>query len=99
MMADAQIALSALRAIGWSLWDPIGLGAGDGPGQGVPADEYDEYLLHVAGLIRQAVTDDSCIAYLVEIEAEHMALGLRPSTQERAAATVRAMRGLPGLIR
>ena len=40
-MADIPfIALSRLREIGWSAWDPIGLADSD-----CPRDEYDAYLL------------------------------------------------------
>ena len=38
--------LSRLREIGWSKWDPIGVG---GPEHDWPSDEYDTYLLQAAG--------------------------------------------------
>ncbi|PWR24088.1 hypothetical protein DKG75_03135 [Zavarzinia compransoris] len=86
MPKPTTIALSRLRDIGWSLWDPIGLHRCDGA-----ADEYDGYLMHVAGLLRRGVGKEACMEYLVHIEARHMGLGISENTFQRAKATVQAL--------
>jgi hypothetical protein len=45
--------------------------------------EYDGYLIRAAGMLRRGEEDAVVIAYLVNIESDHMGLGLRP-TIERA---------------
>lgn len=84
--------MDALRAIGWSLWDPIGLGtAGAAPESGV--DEYDSYLHQVAGMLRHGEAAEAATEFLMQIEAEHMAMGEQPDARERAEATVAAIAG------
>jgi len=78
MSARSKIQLSRLRDIGWSLWDPIGLQISERSWKDNPAaDEYDGYLLNVAGLLRRGGTEAKCADYLVRIEAEHMGMGTR----------------------
>jgi hypothetical protein len=50
-------------------WDPIGV-------TGVPeaADEYDNYVRHVAGLLREGASAEAVTAYLWGIETQHMCL-------------------------
>jgi hypothetical protein len=82
--------LSRLRDIGWANWDPIGLLAKGEPWDHQPfADEYNRYLLRVASGLRRSWSATEAVEYLVEIESEHMGLGVRPSTRARAQATVR----------
>ncbi len=90
-----KIRLSHLRNIGWSLWDPIGL---MGPGQKWDdddcqafADEYDSYLLQAAGQLRKGTPEAEVAAYLTDIEAERMGLGLRPDALTRANSVVAAI--------
>lgn len=73
--------LSSLREIGWSKWDPIGVG---GPDDGWPADEYDAYLLQAAGQLWHGRSDQEVADYLVEIETEHMGLSTLSGTGARA---------------
>lgn len=88
MTGHPKIHLSRLRAIGWSHWDPIGLRGVEG---GID-DEYDTYLLKAAGMIHRGETDAAAVEYLVWAENEHMGLGVRDDTRNRARATINAMR-------
>lgn len=94
-MADqAKIKLSRLREIGWSYWDPIGLKAisdGDWQDGGSCADEYDGYLIQVAGRLRRGDPPADIIAYLEDIEIGHMGLNRNITTRSRAEATVNAI--------
>ncbi len=93
MAEIAKTRLSRLRDVGWSVWDPIGLCRPGTSWQDDPgADEYDGYLLKVAGMLAQVASDSACVDYLVWVETEHMGLGERPDTRERAGETVRAIR-------
>jgi hypothetical protein len=56
------------------------------------ADEYDGYLLKVAGMVRRNEGDDAAAQYLVWAESEHMGMGVGATTQSRAGATVAAIR-------
>ncbi|WP_028958117.1 hypothetical protein [Sulfitobacter sp. 20_GPM-1509m] len=94
-----RIKLSKLRDIGWTLWDPIGLLSAQGvfhgkwneqANQGI-ADEYDGYLISAASQLRSGEPLLQVIEYLVQVESEHMALGIGPTTRERAVAVVTAI--------
>lgn len=93
-----RIKLSKLRDIGWSLWDPIGLldpesptGRWDDEANLSFADEYDSYLIAVASQLRRGTSRDEVVAFLVEIETRHMAMGDSPSARPRAEAVVEAI--------
>lgn len=89
MTSYPKIKLSRLRDIGWSLWDPIGLGS---PGEGWPescADEYDGYLLNVSGLLCAGKSREDASRYLIQIASEHM--GLSHVDEQAAIATVNAI--------
>ena len=97
MKPRPKIRLSRLRDIGWTLWDPIGLMPShlkwDDEGNLSFADEYDSYLIYVAGQIRRGVIDSEVTNYLIKIETEHMGLpdgGIR--TRKRAESVVAAIR-------
>lgn len=93
MSSSAPVKLSVLRDIGWREWDPIGLADPRGAWKGLScADEYDTYLIAVAGRLQKGATDTSLVAYLVQIETEHMGLDPRADTAARAIATVAAFR-------
>ena len=93
MVTRAKIRLSRLRDIGWRCWDPIALGGPDGDWtDSAAADEYDGYLLQVARMVRQNEGDDAAAQHLVWAESEHMGLGMRADTLERARATIAAIR-------
>jgi hypothetical protein len=86
------VKLSILRDIGWTEWDPIGLRDVDGGWEGSnAADEYDDYLLHVAVRLQRGEPDVDLIDYLVDVETEHMGLSLNPTTRPRAESAVRAI--------
>lgn len=93
------IKLSKLRDIAWDHWDPIGLLAEGGyhTGQWTDeanqriADEYDHYMKTAAVLLRDGATAAQVVDYLVQIEAEHMGLGVAPTTLARAEAVVAAI--------
>ena len=73
-----KIEIEELRKIGWSHWDPIGLKNPAGA-----HDEYDNYLLHVAGLLENGHSESEAVEYLVEIATNYMGLG----AANRVAAT------------
>lgn len=85
--------LSALRDIGWDRWDPIRLNGSEGGWRrNDAADEYDRYLLRVAGSLQRGEPDVALVDYLVSIETGHMGLVNSPTTRTRAEATVAAIR-------
>jgi hypothetical protein len=93
MSSRPPVKLSALRDIGWREWDPIGLSNIEGGWEGSSAaDEYDNYLLHLAARLQNGDADGPLVDYLVHIETEHMGLTPNASARPRAAATVAAMR-------
>jgi hypothetical protein len=92
MVSTLKIELFQLRRIGWSEWDPIGLQEIDPHWRSDGGeDEYDSYLLHVAGLIRNGRSEAEAVEYLVGLETKHMEMGLSATTHSRAVATVRAI--------
>jgi len=90
MTSEPTFQLSCLREIGWSKWDPIGVG---GPDHGWPADEYDTYLLQAAGQLWNGKSDEEVADYLVGIETENMGLTAVPGIRLRALEVAKAMRG------
>jgi hypothetical protein len=73
--------LDILRDIGWKYWDPIGV---VGPDVGWPADEYDTYLMSIAGAMWNGRSQQEAADYLVKIEIEYMGLEPFDGMQERA---------------
>jgi hypothetical protein len=65
MTKHPKIRLSRFRDIGWRHWDPIGLSVLDGDWKrNAAADEYDSYLLIVAGIVRRNEGDEAAAHYL-----------------------------------
>jgi hypothetical protein len=92
MNTKPPIKLSRLRDIGWREWDPIGLlAAGEAWDQKPFADEYDAYLLRVAGDLRRGGALQEAVACLLSIERGHIGLGFRPGQEVRAEATAHAI--------
>ena len=94
MTRRLPINLSALRDIGWTHWDPIGIAQlVDRFDEGC-ADEYDTYLLRVVGMVRNGKSDDEAIAYLEWVASDYMGLGpaLTSERPASASATVQAIR-------
>jgi hypothetical protein len=83
-MTRPVVKLSALREIGWTSWDPIGLRALDSEW---PADEYDSYLLVGFDMIQSGKSVDEVTAYLIEMASVNMGL----SKVDGAAARTTAM--------
>lgn len=82
--------LAALRAIGFGLWDPIGLNVDREVWSGSPfEDEYDRYLLEVAARFLAGATAGHLATYLCDSESVHMGLGINDTTASRASAAVR----------
>ena len=90
-----KLKLSRLRDIGWSIWDPIGLMGSksnwDDEDCQSFADEYDNYLMQAAGQLLRGVADSQVVEYLVQIESEHMGLGVRTGSRARAEQVVAAI--------
>ena len=84
MARHSKIKLEPLREIGWRDWNPIGAG--------LPADEYDTYLLNAAGQIVNDRSDDAVADYLVSVEIEQMGLDPAPGVRERALVVASAIR-------
>lgn len=89
MTVRPKFKLSVLRDIGWSKWDPIGVG---GPDHGWPADEYDDYLLNAAGQLWDGRSDEEVAGYLVKMETENMGLDTFPGIRLRALEVASTMR-------
>jgi hypothetical protein len=81
MTDHAKIRLSRLREIGWSVWDPIGL-SDMGAAEDAP-DEYDGYLLKVAGMLRRGEPVENAVLYLVWAETVNMGLAETSQTRKR----------------
>ena len=93
MSWSASLKLSVLRDIGWEHWDPIRLNGSEGRWRrNNAADEYDRYLVRVAGRLQSGDPDDVLVDYLVGIETRHMGLADNPAARSRARATVAAIR-------
>ena len=84
MSSRPNFKLSRLREIGWSQWDPIGLG-------GTPDDEYDSYLLQAAGRLSSGASEEEVTDYLVGIETEYMGLDDGQGARSRAHDVVEAL--------
>ena len=89
MTASRTFQLSRLREIGWSKWDPIGLGGLD---EDRPAGEYDGYLLQAAGRLWSGGSDEEVAAFSVKVETDHMGLSAVPGMDARALRVVGALR-------
>ncbi|NGM52129.1 hypothetical protein G5B46_21170 [Caulobacter sp. 602-2] len=84
MPKHLKIKLEPLREIGWRDWNPIGAG--------LPADEYDTYLLNAAGQIVNGRSDDAVADYLVSVEVDTIGLTPSPGVRERALVVASAIR-------
>lgn len=86
-MSRPAVKLSALRAIGWRCWDPIGLfdmvGGGYNSGS---ADEYDSYLLTAFGMTQNGRSANEVATYLVQIASVHMGLSNVDGAAEKETA-------------
>lgn len=87
MASRPKFKLSRLRAIGWSLWDPIGLK----DVEDWPEDEYDGYLLHAAFRLWGGTPEIEVAEYLVRVETELMGLDATAGVQGRALRVVSAL--------
>lgn len=85
-MDNPPVKLGRLRQIGWSLWNPIGL---DDDWKAHGPDEYDKYLLHVAGMSDEGASEGDAASYLIWIASEHM--GLSHVDPDAAKATASAI--------
>jgi hypothetical protein len=91
-VSHSKISLSRLIDIAWSFWDPIGYAGIEGTSEHPPpAHEYDPYLRHVVSLLENGNRIDEAVAYLIEIESEHMGFS-SPNMRERAIKTVEEVR-------
>lgn len=75
-MSQQKVKLSNLRKIGWTYWDPIGIRNDDGSVPEGAQDEYDNYLLRVAGILQTGGGVATAKSYLALIESDHMGLGI-----------------------
>lgn len=65
-------------------WDPIGVA-----GVAEATDEYDGYLGHVAGMLRDGATVDDVAAYLRDVRVDHMGLGGGRKAKKRESEATR----------
>ena len=94
-----KVELAPLRHIGCRLWDSIGLKAlvGDADKGTIDEDcidEYDTYLIGVAGMLINGRSIDECTNYLSDIETNRMGLGQAdiPQTHRNAKNTALAIK-------
>lgn len=83
------IQISALRDIGWTLWDPIGLAGSDGAWPTNCADEYDRYLIKAANLCCDGYLLSQVAQYLDHVAKDQM--GLDTYNYEAASRTASAI--------
>ncbi len=88
MSQRIKVRISRLRDIGWAEWDPIGLRNPDGWENDPAADEYDSYLLQVAGILINGGSEQEAVDDLIYAEADRMGGGITATTRERALRTV-----------
>ncbi len=81
-VGSTKICIVALRDIGWSHWDPIGIKSLRDNAD----DEYDSYLLHVASLLINGHDKSEAIKYL--LKSESCTMGLSTANVEAATNTV-----------
>ena len=86
--------LAALREIGWSVWDPIGLSAERANCVDECVDEYDGYLLAASGKLANGASEDKVADYLVFIENGHMGMPKSDTARNRAFTTARRISAL-----
>ena len=84
--------LAALREIGWTEWDPIGLSTDSEHCE----DEYDSYLLAASGKLANGASEQKVADYFVFIETNHMGVPNNPTTTIRALITARRISALLG---
>jgi hypothetical protein len=77
-----------LREIGWTRWDPIGLG----PPEAGFADEYDAYLLKAAGDLWNGGSVQEVADYFVTVETDYIGMDASPGMRERALEVASAIR-------
>ena len=87
MAPRPKFKISRLREIGWTQWDPIGLG----DLEGTPDDEYDAYLLQAAGRLWHGESEGEVTDYFLDVETRHMGLANAPAARQRAASFVRSL--------
>ncbi len=92
MSLHPKVQLSKLRAIGWNMWDPIGMRdlVSEDLRSG-PVDEYDGYLLKVVSLLSHGHPLTDAANYLEQIASDHMGLGHSPEHIPAAETTVSAI--------
>ncbi|KQT50064.1 hypothetical protein ASG52_08305 [Methylobacterium sp. Leaf456] len=92
MSPKPPIKLSVLRDIGWKEWDPIRLLADGEVWDHQPfADEYDGYLLKVAGDLRRGASLQDVIDYLLVTERGNLGPTYSKDQEARAERTARAI--------
>ena len=96
MTIRPKLQLTRLREIGWSKWDPIGIGEQD---RDWAADEYDSYLLQAAGQLWNGAADEAVADYLFKVETDRMGLTDGPGTRSRALEVAIAIRAYVETLR
>ena len=81
--------LSRLRDIGWTHWDPIGLGYDNGAWPEDFSDEYDQYLIEAALMLYRGRSIEEGCDYLIQVVSAHM--GMSRVDKTAAFATAKAL--------
>lgn len=85
--------LPELRAIGWTIWDPLKLHSIGWCEQG-GQNEYDSYLLHTLKMLEQGSPCKEVIKYLIDVEVTYMGMDGGDAASVRARMTVDAIASL-----
>ena len=92
MSGRPAVRLSALRRIGWTFWDPIGIrdlvSADFAKG---PADEYNSYLMVAFGMAQSGRSVVDIAAYISDIASRHVDLSEFAEISEADADTARQL--------
>jgi hypothetical protein len=92
MSSRPAVKLSALRKIGQTIWDPIGLfDSPQADPHGPAADEYDSDLMAAFGMAQSGRTEAEISGYLAEIASSHMGLGKLEVDRDAHRLTARAL--------
>lgn len=88
-MIRRRLRPSHFREIGWTHWDPLGLSDTDEAcPQGI-ADEYDTYLMRVAGILINGEGVAAAIDYLTETSEDLSCTRADPAAVERTVHAIR----------
>ena len=84
--------ITALRELGWSLWDPIEILATKSTWRGTGfEDEYDTYLIEMQNMAKSGLQVEDLALYAINIIDERMELGRHEVTDTKCRRLAQAI--------